>query len=148
MLFNCYPSFPKRLLDPTPSASLSWPELALGRLELPSTVTRFDLFDFNCDKAWFVWFWNILEYLIWSWRQIHIGIGTALNCDKVTTDTILTYLYQWNIYQFDIGHGIIIEFEKVADMVKAKDSNADVRCIFDGLDFIPTEVDTKPMLHV
>ena len=26
-------------------------------------------------------------------------------------------------------------------MVKAKDSNADVRCIFDGLDFIPTEVD-------
>ena len=31
-------------------------------------------------------------------------------------------------------------------MVKAKDSNADVRCIFDGLDFIPTEVDIKPML--
>ena len=110
MLFNCYPSFPKRLLDPTPSASLSWPELALGRLELPSTVTRFDLFDFNCDK--------------------------------VTTDKILAYLYQWNIYQFDIEHQII-EFEKVADMVKAKDSNADVRCIFDGLDFIPTEVDNN-----
>ena len=31
-------------------------------------------------------------------------------------------------------------FEKVADMVKAKDSNVDMRCIFDGLDFIPTEV--------
>ena len=30
--------------------------------------------------------------------------------------------------------------EKLADMVKAKDSNVDMRCIFDGLDFIPTEV--------
>ena len=29
---------------------------------------------------------------------------------------------------------------QVADMVKAKDSNVDMRCIFDGLDFIPTEV--------
>ena len=59
----------------------------------------------------------------------------------MTTDKILAFLYQWNIYEFDIEHGTIIEFEKVADMVKAKDSNADVRCIFDGLDFIPTEVD-------
>ena len=27
-------------------------------------------------------------------------------------------------------------------MVKAKDANADMRCLFDGLDFIPTEVRT------
>ena len=30
--------------------------------------------------------------------------------------------------------------DKVADMVKAKDANADMRCLFDGLDFIPTVV--------
>ena len=34
----------------------------------------------------------------------------------------------------------IIDLEKVAGMVKAKDPNADMRCLFDGLDFIPTEV--------
>ena len=35
---------------------------------------------------------------------------------------------------------MILFFVKVADMVKAKDANADMRCLFDGLDFIPTEV--------
>ena len=35
---------------------------------------------------------------------------------------------------------VFCTWSQVADMVKAKDSNVDMRCIFDGLDFIPTEV--------
>ena len=57
------------------------------------------------------------------------AFGTAFNCDKVLGADIL------KLIKVDI-----VDFDKVADMVKAKDPNADMRCLFDGLDFIPTEV--------
>ena len=61
------------------------------------------------------------------------AFGTAFNCDKVIiTDIIMDFI--------KVNIGTILGFVKVADMVKAKDANADMRCLFDGLDFIPTEV--------
>ena len=109
MLFNCYPSFPKRLLDPTPSASLSWPELALGRLELPSTVTRFGLFGFGI-------FWNILRFDLFgfgiSWN-ILFGHEDKfiLALELPSTVTRWQLIQFWPIYINEIYMNLILNIE-------------------------------------
>jgi len=70
---------------------------------------------------------------------------------KIVTEAVITDLLDQVVGSKSLGQfvltgisagafGAAFNCDKVADMVKAKDSNVDMRCIFDGLDFIPTEV--------
>merc|ERR1712192_270686 len=70
---------------------------------------------------------------------------------KIVVEAVITDLLDQVVGSKSIGQflltgisagafGAAFNCDKVAGMVKAKDPNADMRCLFDGLDFIPTEV--------
>jgi len=70
---------------------------------------------------------------------------------KIVVEAVITDLLDQVVGSKSIGQflltgvsagafGTAFNCDKVADMVKAKDPNVDMRCLFDGLDFIPTEV--------